>query len=131
MKIKLRKGFGEFNKSIFKDKDISWFDRKGVIPLDNKRNAEIILKDKHIVGFYDCYIIQVIHKLNGLITSHEFYINEYLDISDRIDNRSDWDVGFEVWYNTQKGVEWYISIPSEQNIKKLTEAIFDFIALYR
>lgn len=125
-----RIGFAEFNAKIFKNKNITWFDRKGIIPIGRDKNAEIILNDSQVHGKYGSYLVEIIHKQNGLISLHEFYFTEYLDANDRIDKRPDWTGGFHVWFDSREGIEWYIAVPSDKNIKKLTEPIMKYIEAY-
>ena len=126
-----RIGFAEFNAKIFKNKNITWFDRKGIIPIGRDKNAEIILNDSQVHGKYGSYLVEIIHKQNGLISLHEFYFTEYLDANDRIDKRPDWTGGFHVWFDSREfdySIEdrdppWVVSCPSERRDLIVTKRV--------
>lgn len=120
--------FKKFNESVFSGiSGIQWFDRLGIYKIDENKNAEIRLTNTHIVDNYDCYEVSIKHKDNGRITTHRFMFNDYLDPKGRIDNRHDYKGNFHVW----EKAEWYIAIPSKNNISKLTSAIMHFIETYK
>lgn len=122
--------FEQFNKTIFQDKEIKWFDNTGVIKLDDNRRAEIKLSTSNVANNYTKYNVQIIHKENGKVTSKDFQFSDYMDQKDRIDNRKDYDGKFYAWYN-EGSIDWYIARPSKRNIDKLTRAIMEYIDLYK
>jgi hypothetical protein len=119
--------YAEFNQNIFKNPKIKWFDKTGVMIIDPSLRAEITLS-KGMYG-YDSYHVRIVHKRNGNVTTKHFGFNDYLDITDRIDNRKDYNGNYHVWKDG--GVYWFVAQPSQQNIKRLTNAIMEFIELYK
>lgn len=119
--------FADFNRNIFKNPNIKWFDRTGVLLIDQFIRAEIILcRDTHN---YNSYQVRIVHKRKGTITTKNFRFDYYLNSSDRIDNRKDYNGNFHVW--AENGVDWYVARPSELNIKRLTDAIMEYIDCFR
>lgn len=122
--------YTEFNHNVFRNPNIKWFDRIGIMPIDFDRRVEIMLDTGGCFNNYVLYRVKIIHKRNGTITVKTFRFDDYLSKSDRIDNRKDYNGSFHVWANNGN-VDWYVARPSEQNIKRLTNAIMKYIEIYR
>jgi hypothetical protein len=124
-----------FNQRFFKDvpqgKDIKWYGNKGVLALPGGKNAEIKLNDSHISRHYDEYVVSIIDATgHGKITSHRFPFEQYLDPSKRKDKRGDYE-GFYAWqYSSAQPLEWYIAVPSDDNVRAMAEEIMSFIKDY-
>ncbi|HZK27062.1 MAG TPA: hypothetical protein VFD00_05960 [Thermoclostridium sp.] len=121
--------FTEFNHSIFKNKYIKWFDRSGILKIDGDRRAEITLSTNGIAGAYGGYLVKIIHKRYGRVSSKNFSFNDYMDITDSTRRHGLYVGGFSV--HTNSSVDWYIAVPSERNLQQLTSAIMDYIELYK
>lgn len=73
-----------FNEAFFGDVDLnllgrpSFFGTTIVVPLDELRNAEIRLATGGTHGHYNRYNVVIVHKQNGIITSHAFKFQDYL-----------------------------------------------------
>ncbi len=126
--------FTEINQYMFQHSanNIKWFDKTGIIEIDEDRIVEIELCISNVVDKYDRYKVTIINKHNGEIASKYFTFDECLNQNDRIDNRSDYTGGFHFWRSDRKeGWGWYIAIPSEQSIDNLVRSMFDYIEFYR
>lgn len=122
--------FSEFNKNFFNNSDITWFDRKGVLKIDENKRAEITLSTNGYSSRYDSYFVKIIHKDNGKIAAKNFLFDEYMDIADSTRKYNLYVGGFSVQADGD-GVGWYIATPSQRNIKLLVDAIMQYIDLYR
>lgn len=121
--------FTEFNKSIFKDNNIQWFDRTGILKIDENRRAEISLRTNGIADVYNSYFVKIIHKENGQISVKNFLFDDYMDITASSKRHNLYVGGFSV--NIADRVDWYIAVPSERNLQQLTSAVMDYIELYK
>lgn len=133
----MTKRFQPFNENFFKTGayKIIWFDKKGLVELDENRNAEITLVTDRVSEQYEGYLVSVNHKQNGEITRHYFPFNHYM--KERSDDRQKGskhahEGKFYVWGSSSEDQPtWYISIPTNHEIEKMTEAIDTFIAMYQ
>lgn len=121
--------FTKFNQSIFKDNNIQWFDRTGVLKIDKNRRAEISLRTNGIADVYNSYFVKIIHKENGQISVKNFLFDDYMDITASSKRHNLYVGGFSV--NIADRVDWYIAIPLESEINKLVNSIMSFIEMYR
>jgi hypothetical protein len=121
--------FKIINEGIFKNNDIKWFDKMGIFPIDENRLAEIRLSTSGTADHYTKYQVEIINKFNGRISIHDFDFRNYLDKDDRADSRKDYKGGFHIW--DSDNINWYIAIPTEKNLKKLTTAIMEYIEMYK
>jgi hypothetical protein len=125
-----------FNIAFFQGveaaKEIQWFNRKGLLSLDEKRIVEFDLVTNGTVDTYCGYKVKITHKELGEITSHTFYFDDYL--RNRQDNRSDYKGGFSIVHHCceYKGVaEWYIAIPQTAEVRKMANTIFRYVEMYK
>jgi len=121
--------FTKFNQSIFKDNNIQWFDRTGVLKIDKNRRAEISLRTNGLADVYNSYFVKIIHKENGQISVKNFLFDDYMDITASSKRHNLYVGGFSV--NIADRVDWYIAIPLESEINKLVNSIMSFIEMYR
>lgn len=126
----MKTDFQIFNEKFFGklSEQIAWYDKKGVIQLGNNKIAEIIISINGVSGEYSCYVVNIVNKNSGLISSHTFKFNDYLKT--RIDSRTD--------IKNQKfciidhcGINWYIAIPKTSEIKNMADTIANFIKEYQ
>ncbi|MEX3623709.1 hypothetical protein [Viridibacillus arvi] len=131
--------YATFNKEFFKDAvrktdKIEWFDCRGIRKLDQMRLAEITLATTGTAGTFTSYLVTIIHKELGVITSHKFRFAEYFTMGNRVDERSDWKNPPCVISHICKdnGVaRWYINIPHPDEIKKMGKQILRYIDMYK
>lgn len=105
-----------------------WFDKSGVIRMDDDRRvvATLTIRGGSGVpthGHYIGFDIEIISKKNGVITSKFFGFNDYLPANERKDQRPDYQGKFEVidyidW-------SWYIAVPKDE--RKFTRAVEAYI----
>lgn len=126
--------FKEFNQRFFsknaKDKvanRIKWFDDFGVLPLNDKVNAEIILSTNGTSQQYEGYVVKIVHKDKGVLSSKYFDFNVYM--TKRIDDRQREKLSFKILSYVCN--DWYIAIPDKSEVDKMTKEILDFINLWR
>ena len=73
--------FKTFNQWVFKGvENIEWFDKTGLINLDNKF-VELEL-DYSKVDYYDGHLIEVYNKQQGLIYKKKFFFKDYINVED-------------------------------------------------
>jgi len=107
---------------------LTWYDKKGVIQLGNDKVAEIVISTHGVSGEYSCYIVTIINKNSGPITSHTFLFNDYLKT--RTDSRiSDYSGNFKIVDHC--GIDWYIAIPKDSEVKNMANTIINFIGEYK
>lgn len=118
----------EFNQNFFNDNkslDIVWFDKEGIIKLNDDSNATITLYSVNNT-MHSGYLVNIVNKHTGVIDGHLFKFKDYL--TERIDERHDYNGGFCVEINTCK---WYIALPSEQDVIDMCAEIMSYIDLWR
>lgn len=115
------------------DVHILWFDKVGCFNLLSNIVVEIELVTHGTADHYKGYEVRLNHKQNGPITGKKFLFNDYLD--EREDDRqNDYPTGsggtFYVSHSEHKGVNWYIAIPTFDDIAHMQSAIMSFISHY-
>ena len=116
--------FKTFNKDFFKSvKDITWFDKQGVLKLDENRLVLITIDDVGTRDSYNGYWVEILNKFNGTIIKRFFKFNDHLTMIHRPGHKA-----CHVWYNNEQ-FEWYISIP--KNPKEMTAVIMDWITMFK
>jgi hypothetical protein len=119
-------GVGLESGNITRD-SINWYDKKGVIQLPDRKVAEILIDAPHVCGDYTCYIVKIVNKDAGEITRSTFHFKTYL--KKRFDLRPDYKSdGFKIVEHC--GINWYIAIPDDKEIRNMANAIFHYIAEY-
>jgi hypothetical protein len=126
---------------------ITWYDKKGIIQLGNcavdslglptwqhdetlvvrKKVAEILIDAPHVCGEYTCYVVKIVNKDTGEIARNTFHFKTYL--KKRFDTRSDYKSdGFKIVEHC--GINWYIAIPDDKEVRIMANAILKYIAEY-
>ena len=119
--------FQKFNQDFFKslkDHKIEWFDKEGIIELDDNRVVSIRLED---LGTRDCfngYTVEIINKLGGSVYKKFFKFRFHMDFIHRNGEY------FHVW-NQSGGLDWYISRPITTGPKQMVETIKSFINKFK
>lgn len=124
--------FVPFNVKFFEGvaDEIMQFDRTGIYPLNDYKNAIITLADKRCVGEYNGYQIDIIRKENGKLARKFFAFDEHFYIGQKPKDF----YGYKIvdCCCEQKGVaDWFRNEPSQEEIKKMAETIFKFIKLWK
>jgi len=109
---------------------IKWQDLEGIVTLDADRRAVIELSERNnhtpYADHFVSFLVKIVSKTNGTITSKLFLFSDYLDIRKRVDARPDFKTnGFHAWH----GTEWYIAIPKDTT--PLVEAIENWIEAWK
>jgi hypothetical protein len=77
--MQLAQNWIDLNKSILKNKDIKWFDKSGIYPVDTNTVAEIQLCGGSNTSWTH-YIVTIISKVTGnKLASHHFYFNDWCE----------------------------------------------------
>lgn len=122
--------FEDFNREFFKNTEVAsrikWFGKKGILTIDEKRNAEIELCDYNYGGHYSGYVVKIVHKENGKISSQSFRFNDYL--KGREDDRGHEQRGFEIISHC--GINWYIAIPKNEEVDAMANKILEYVVVY-
>lgn len=113
--------FKEMNETIFKGvKGITWYDKDGIMNLDETRYVLFILDDvgtrDHFVGYW----VEIHNRNNGLISKKFFRFQYHMEFIDRPNTQS----FYHIWYN-QGNLDWYISRPKDT--KKYVKVLMDYI----
>jgi hypothetical protein len=125
--------YAKFNESFFSEYDqtIIWYDKKGVLKLNEEINVEITLVTGNITGRYEGYKVVLINKKSGIVTEHYFNFDTYM--KKRIDNRSDYTQGFCILDNVVNEANdyyWYIAKPDPKEVTDMAQTIIGYIYLY-
>ena len=116
--------FKTFNIDFFKSqKDITWYDKQGILILDDNRVVTITIDDVGTHDSYNGYWVEIFNKTNGPIIKKFFRFSDHLTM-----NHYDTQQYFHVWYNNKK-FEWYISRPKDP--KEMVNIIFDWINKFK
>ena len=116
--------FSEFNKNFFKSKQIEWYDKSGVMNLDDNRVVTITIDDIGTRDNYNGYMVEIYNKHQGSIVKKWFRFVDHLEFTHR-DDRTKY---YHVWLNSGN-FEWYISRPKDTKV--MVKTIFDFIERFR
>ena len=114
-----------FNDKFFEGREsINWFDRKGVLQLNNGLMAEITLSTNGTKDHYEGYLVSVISKDRGQLSRHFFKFDEYM--SESIEKTT--EKGFKIVGYCCKGkVDWYINHPTAVEVRYLANQILSYI----
>ena len=122
------KTFENFNKEFFKsNKEINWFEKQGILKIDEMKNVVITLSTSGCMNRYIGYKIEIIHKNNGQIASHFFNFNDYFQQKNRKDTRNDYSGEFYV----RTTCDWYVAIPAKKDINYMISEIEKYISLWK
>ncbi len=107
---------------------IEWFDKMGILQLDNIRNVEITLDITHNSQF-DSYKVEIHNKISGeVIARHRFLFNEHrLVIHQSLDSGTSCEVLNDDFFDL-KYIPNFQSNSQSQNIE---DEIFRYIELYK
>ncbi len=111
--------FKSMHESIFVGvKDITWYDKDGIMNLDETRYVRFILDDiatsDHFVGYW----VEVYNRNNGLISKKFFRFQHYMEFIHKHSNY------YHIWYY-QGILDWYISRPKDT--KQYVKILMDYI----
>ena len=113
--------FKSFNKSIFKGlKEISWYDKDGIMNLDETRYVRFVLDDVGIKDNFVGYWVEVYNKNNGLISKKFFRFQFHMEFIHRPNTQN----YYHIWYSQDK-LDWYISRPKDTKI--YVKILMDYI----
>jgi hypothetical protein len=117
----------EFNERFFTKYDnIRWFEKKGILKINDDVNASIELAITNVWGEYPGYLVTIANKKEGKIDSHYFDFNSYLKT--RVDDKQDLHSGFSIISHC--GWDWYIAIPEMSEVLEMSACIMDYINLW-
>ena len=123
--------FKKFNEEFWKKGvpntllyPINWYDKQGVMKLDDQRVVTITIDDLGVRDNYNGYHVEIINKFNGSIVKKWFRFQDHLTMV----NRSDRQPYFHVWLN-DGNFDWYISRPSDT--KEMVKVICDWINQFK
>lgn len=121
-----------FNFDFFLSDGIKWYNRKGVLSLNQETNATIELVSNGVHKTYKGYLVSIIHKENGKIDSEYFDFDAYMSQDNRIDERMDYKGGFSIHESTCEGYpRWYIAEPNPADITYMRNMIFNYVNHWR
>ena len=113
--------FKEMNETIFKGvKGITWYDKEGIMNLDETRYVRLILDDLSCRDRYDGYWVEVYNRNNGVISKKFFMFEYHMEFTHRIDLTNN----YHIWYYEDK-LDWYISRPKDT--KKYVKILMGYI----
>jgi len=116
--------FKSFNQNFWKSqKDITWYDKQGVMKLDDQRVVTITIDDVGTRDNYNGYYVEVVNKMNGTIVKKWFRFQDHLTMIHR-----DTQHQFHVWSNSGN-FDWYISRPKDT--KEMVKVIMDWINQFK
>lgn len=108
------------HESIFKSiKGISWYDRDGIMKLDDKRYVRFILDDITTRDIFKGYWVEIHDRNHGLISKKFFNFQYHMEFIHQRDKY------FHIWFY-QGSLDWYISRPKDS--KQYVKVLMDYIA---
>ena len=117
--------FKKFNEDFFSStKKIVWYDKEGVMNLDDTRVVTITIDDVGIRDNFNGYRVKIVNKFNGTIVEKFFKFVHFLTMK----HRSERDKFYHVWYNRDE-FDWYISRPTKT--KEMVDKIFEWIEQFK
>lgn len=117
--------FKIFNEEFWKSqKNITWYDKQGVMKLDEQRVVTITIDDVGIRDNYNGYHVEILNKMNGTIIKKWFRFRDHLTMIHR-----DRQHHFHVWLNIESEFNWYISRPKDT--KEMVTIIMDWINQFK
>ena len=100
--------FKNFNEKFWKsESSITWFDKQGVMKLDDQRVVTITIDDLGHRDHYIGYNVEILNKFEGTIVRKWFRFQDHLTMVHR--DRSEY---YHVWLNGGN-FDWYISRPKD------------------
>ena len=118
--------FKKFNEDFWKsEKSITWFDKQGVMNLDDQRVVTITIDDVGTRDNYNGYQVKIYNKTQGEIISKFFFFRDHLEMIHRENMTQEY---CHVWSNRGE-FEWYISRP--KNTKDMVKVIMDWISMFK
>ena len=122
--------FKKFNEEFWKKGipnsllyPINWYDKQGVMKLDDQRVVTITIDDLGHRDNYNGYHVEILNKFNGTIVKKWFRFSDHLTMVHR-----DRQPYFHVWLNNGN-FDWYISRPSDT--KEMVKVICDWISQFK
>jgi len=117
--------FKKFNEDFFSStKKIVWYDKEGVMNLDDTRVVTITIDDVGTRDNFNGYRVKIVNKFNGTIVEKFFKFKDFLTMK----HRSERDKFYHVWYNRDE-FDWYISRPTKT--KEMVDKIFEWIEQFK
>ena len=123
--------FKKFNEEFWKkgvpntlSYPINWYDKQGVMRLDDQRVVTITIDDLGLRDNYNGYHVEIINKFNGTIVKKWFRFQDHLTMV----HRGNGQEYFHVWLNNGN-FDWYISRP--QDTKEMVKVICDWINQFK
>jgi hypothetical protein len=120
--------FKKFNEDFFKSMTsyhIKWFDKEGLIELDNNRLVSIKLDDIGTRDHFNGYWVEIINKQSGTVYKKFFYFKHNMDFVHQ--DRSHY---YHAWLNSGE-LKWYISRPTTYGVKEMVSIIKTFIDKFK
>jgi len=118
--------FKTFNQWVFKGVDqIEWFDKTGLIDLDQKFVA--LNLDYTKTNYYDGHLVEVYNKQQGLIFKKKFRFKDYMIDVDVTNSNS---INFSSWGDVSEDYIFKVSHWGDNSkTKKYTDAILRFLEI--
>lgn len=116
--------FVNFNKEFFKGiSRIEWFDKLGIVDLDDGRLAVITIDDNGTKDHFNGYWVEIVSKTNGTIYKKFFYFKRHLDFVYK-SNSPYTTKNFHAWF-MDGNLDWSMATP--KSTKPMVDTIFSFI----
>lgn len=116
--------FKNFNETFWKSqKSITWYDKQGVMNLDEQRVVTITIDDLGHKDYYNGYHVEILNKFEGTIVKKWFRFQDHLTMVHR-----DRQPYYHVWLN-RDNFDWYISRPKDT--KEFVKVVMDWINQFK
>ena len=100
------------------------YGKQVIMVIDDNRNAMIELNDINTVGDYNCLDVSIVNKMSGVVTSTRFLFKD-LDLAPGKKDLNSLHACQNTTYLHR--VEWYISKPRPESLKKMMVLIEQWI----
>lgn len=113
--------FKNFNENFWKStKNITWYDKQGVMKLDEFRVVTLTFDCRGHSDQYNGYEVEILNKNSGTIVKRYFWLKEHLTMI----QKNEGDEQCHVWLY-RGSLDWYISRPKDT--KEFVKAVMDWI----
>ena len=119
--------FKKFNQDFWKsEKSITWYDKQGVMNLDDQRVVTITIDDVGTRDNYNGYHVEIINKFEGTIVKKWFRFQDHLTMI--TPSNPNQQIYTHVWLHRDE-FDWYITRPN--NTKEMVKVIMDWISMLK
>lgn len=119
--------FVKFNTEFFKSGlgfPVKWYDKEGIIELDENRLVSITIDDIGCRNHYVGYWVEIINKHKGTIYKKFFRFEDHMEFKHRDSSK------YYYTHIEDEDLKWYISKPTPYEPENMCKTISSFITKF-